>query len=135
MKTPAVSVSITSASALQQVRDERGEPVVVAVADLVVGDGVVLVDDRQHAEVEQALQRLAGVQVLRLRCTKSYGVSSTWPPTMSCVEKIAFRRSMRRGWPTAASACSVPDVGRAGRSSPSAGMPAAIAPDSTSTTR
>ena len=48
-----------------EVRDERGEPVVVAVADLVVGDGVVLVDDRHHAEVEEAPQRLAGVQVLR----------------------------------------------------------------------
>ena len=48
-----------------QVRHERGEAVVVAVADLVVGDGVVLVDDRQHAEVEQPPQRLARVQVLR----------------------------------------------------------------------
>ena len=43
-------------------------------------------------------------------------------------------RSSRRGWPTAAIACSVPmSVGRV--VSPSAGMPAAIAPDSTSTTR
>ena len=49
---------------VEQVGDERGEEVVVAVADLVVGDRVVLVHDREHAEVEQALQRLAGVQVL-----------------------------------------------------------------------
>ena len=48
-----------------EVRHQRGEPVVVAVADLVVGDGVVLVDDRHHAEVEQAPHRLARVQVLR----------------------------------------------------------------------
>ena len=48
-----------------QVRDQRGEPVVVAVADLVVGDGVVLVDDRHDAEVEEAPQRLARVEVLR----------------------------------------------------------------------
>ena len=50
---------------LHEVRHERGEPVVVAVADLVVGDGVVLVDDRDDAEVEQAAQGVAGVQVLR----------------------------------------------------------------------
>ena len=44
--------------------DQRGQAVVVAEADLVVGDGVVLVDDRHHAEVEQHPQGLAGVQVL-----------------------------------------------------------------------
>ena len=48
-----------------EVRHERGEAVVVAVADLVVGDGVVLVDDRDHAEVEEAPHRLARVEVLR----------------------------------------------------------------------
>ena len=48
-----------------EVRHERGEPVVVAVADLVVGDGVVLVDDGHDAELEQSLHRLAGVEVLR----------------------------------------------------------------------
>ena len=43
-------------------------------------------------------------------------------------------RSSRRGWPTAAIAWSVPmSVGRL--VSPSAGMPAAIAPDITSTMR
>ena len=47
-----------------EVRHQRGEPVVVAVADLVVGDGVVLVDHRDDPEVEQPAQRLAGVQVL-----------------------------------------------------------------------
>ena len=49
---------------VDEVGDQRGEPVVVAEADLVVGDGVVLVDDRNHAELEQAGQRLARVQVL-----------------------------------------------------------------------
>ena len=49
---------------VDQVRHEGGEPVVVAVADLVVGDGVVLVDDGHDAEVEEAGQRLAGVEVL-----------------------------------------------------------------------
>ena len=46
------------------VRHERGEAVVVAVADLVGGDGVVLVDDRDGAEGEQPRQRAAGVEVL-----------------------------------------------------------------------
>ena len=41
-------------------RDLRGEAVVVAVADLVGGDRVVLVDDRHDAEVEQGLQGARG---------------------------------------------------------------------------
>ena len=65
VNSPAVSVSSTSRSAPTRCDDQRGEAVVVAEADLVVGDGVVLVDDRHHAEVEQAPQRLARVQVLR----------------------------------------------------------------------
>ena len=36
-----------------QVGDEGGHAVVVAEADLVVRDGVVLVDDRHHAQLEQ----------------------------------------------------------------------------------
>ena len=47
-----------------QMGDQRGQPVVVAEADLVVGGGVVLVHDGHHAELEQAGQRLAGVEVL-----------------------------------------------------------------------
>ena len=43
---------------------EGGDAIVVAEADLVVGDGVVLVDHRHHAQLEQALQRAPGVQVL-----------------------------------------------------------------------
>ena len=38
---------------VDEVGDERGEAVVVAEADLVVGDGVVLVDDR-HARRARA---------------------------------------------------------------------------------
>ncbi len=52
------------------VGDERGDPVVVAVTDLVVGDGVVLVDDRHDAEFEQPGRALREVEVLR-RSTKS----------------------------------------------------------------
>ena len=46
------------------VGDERGDAIVVAVAQLVAGDRVVLVDDRDAAELDQPQQRLAGVQVL-----------------------------------------------------------------------
>ena len=45
-----------------EVRHECGETVVVAEADLVVGDGVVLVDDRDDAELQQSFERGSGVQ-------------------------------------------------------------------------
>jgi hypothetical protein len=44
-------------------RDQRREPVVVAELDLLDGDRVVLVDDRDHAEAQQRQQRAARVQV------------------------------------------------------------------------
>ena len=47
-----------------QMGDEGTEPVVVAEADLLVGHRIVLVDHRHHTEVEQAAERLAGVEVL-----------------------------------------------------------------------
>ena len=49
---------------IDEVGDERGQPVVVAESDLVVGDRVVLVDDRHHAELEQTTDGAARVQVL-----------------------------------------------------------------------
>ena len=64
MSSPAVSVSSTSRSASTRWATERGEAVVVAEADLVVGDGVVLVDDRHHAELEQPPEGAPGVEVL-----------------------------------------------------------------------
>ena len=48
----------------RDVRDEGREPVVVAEADLLGGDRVVLVDDRQHAERQQPVDRLLGVPVV-----------------------------------------------------------------------
>ncbi len=48
-------------------RDLGGEEVVVAEGDLVGGGGVVLVDHRQHAPLEQRAERLAGVEVVRAR--------------------------------------------------------------------
>ena len=52
----------------QQIRpdemgDERSQAIVVAEADLVIGDGVVLVHDGHDAELEQPPERLAGMQV------------------------------------------------------------------------
>ena len=47
-----------------QVGHQSGQPVVVAEADLVVGDGVVLVHDGHHAQLEQRRQGLAGMEVL-----------------------------------------------------------------------
>ena len=45
-------------------RDERSDAIVVAVAELVAGERVVLVDDRDAPELDETQQRLAGVQVL-----------------------------------------------------------------------
>ncbi len=47
-----------------QVRHEGREPVVVAEADLVGGDGVVFVDDGHDAEVQQPVEGAEGVGVL-----------------------------------------------------------------------
>ena len=49
---------------VDEMGDERGEPVVVTEANLVVGDGVVLVHHRQHAELQQPPNGPARVQVL-----------------------------------------------------------------------
>jgi hypothetical protein len=46
------------------VGDERRQPVVVAEPDLVRGDRVVLVDDRDGLQLEQALERALGVAVM-----------------------------------------------------------------------
>ena len=46
---------------LDQVGDQRRQPIVVAELDLVDGDGVVLVHHRQHAELEQRRDRVARV--------------------------------------------------------------------------
>ena len=55
----STSDSSTSRSACTRCGDQRGQPVVVAEPDLVGGDGVVLVDDGDDAEVEQPGQRAA----------------------------------------------------------------------------
>ena len=122
VNSPAVSVSSTSRSAPTRCDDERGEAVVVAVADLVVGDGVVLVDDRHDAEVEQPAQRLAGVQVLRRDAEVVRREQHLAGDEAVRRPRIAPSRSISRGWPTAATACSVPmSVGRVGEARARAG--------------
>ena len=64
VSSPAVSVSSTSSSARDQMGHQGGQAVVVAEPDLLVGHGVVLVDHRDHAQLQQAGQGLAGVEVL-----------------------------------------------------------------------
>ncbi len=50
-----------------QDRHLRGQEVVVPEGDLVGRGRVVLVDDRDHAPIQQPAQRLAGVEVVRAR--------------------------------------------------------------------
>ena len=45
-------------------RDEGSEPVIVAEPDLMGGDGVVLVDDRQHLQLQQPLEGATGIEVV-----------------------------------------------------------------------
>ena len=66
-RAPSTSVSRTSASAWTTRRDERREAVVVAKANLVRRDRVVLVDDRHDAE------RQAGDSARAARCRSGCG--------------------------------------------------------------
>ena len=116
-----------------EVGHERGEPVVVAEADLVVGHRVVLVDHRHAAELEQADERLAGVQVLAAVDEVVRAPGAPGAATAPCSARERIHVAIMRGWPSAASACR---VGRsAGRwSRPSAATPADTAPELTTTT-
>ena len=112
VNTPEVSVSSTSSVGAHEVGHEGGEAVVVAVADLVVGHGVVLVDHRDDPEVHQPAN-VSRAWRYWARWPKSNGVSSTCPATSPCAANIAPNRSISRGCPTAATAWSVPmSVGR-----------------------
>ena len=48
---------------LDQIGDQRAQGVVVAELDLVGDDGIVLVDDRHHAQAQQSRQRRTRVQI------------------------------------------------------------------------
>ena len=62
---PSTSVSSDEEIGLDERGDQRAQVVVVADLDLLDGNGVVLVDDGQHAELEQGEQRVARVQIAR----------------------------------------------------------------------
>src|SRR5439155_14388229 len=70
-----------------------------------------------------------------LRCTKSSGARRTWPLTSPWRAATSSYTRMRRLWPTAEIACKVARSDGRAPDSPSAGSPAAIAPDVTMTTR
>ena len=118
-----------------EVGDERGQAVVVAEADLVVGDGVVLVDDGHDAELEQPGQRRPGVQVLLADHEVERGEQHL------AADEPALGQGRRRtpasggSGPTADAACSVTASRGRTADSPSAGRPAAMAPLVTITTR
>lgn len=50
---------------MHQVRHQRGQPIVVAKADLVRGNRVVLVHDRKHVHAQQLFQRALSIAVMR----------------------------------------------------------------------
>ena len=94
---------------------------------------VVLVDDRHAAELEQAQQRLAGVQVLAAVDEVVRHEQHLRGDQAVAGRAMRLYVPISRLWPAAEIACSVGmSVGRAG--SPSAATPAATAPDDTSTT-
>ena len=65
---PSTTLSSTSRSAREGVGDQGGEDVVVAEGDLhqlVGADGVVLVDDRNAAELVHGVDRVAEIEKSR----------------------------------------------------------------------
>ena len=48
---------------LDQIGDQAAQGVVIPEPDLIGGDRVVLVDDRDHAQLDQAVQRGPGIEV------------------------------------------------------------------------
>ena len=117
----------------QVVGHQRGDAVVVAVADLVAGDRVVLVDDRDAPQLEQPDEGLSCVQVLApvdevVRHEQHLGGHRA-----PCDRGERLYTSISRLCPAADKACSVGmSAGRAGR--PSAATPADTAPELTTTT-
>ncbi len=131
---PAVSVSSTSRPAPDEVGHQCGEAVVVAETDLLVRHGVVLVDDGDHAELEQPAERLTGVEVLAAVDEVEGGeqdLAGDQPVAAEGVapdphqQVLAHRgHRLQRG-----------QVRRAGRPSDRLVHPAAMAPEVTMTTR
>ena len=64
-----------------------------------------------------------------MRCTKSYGVSSTWPATMSCVAEHRAHPLEQQRLADRGDRLQRADVGRAASSARARACPAAIAPE------
>ena len=102
---PSVSVRRTSRSASTRWADQRREAVVVAEADLVVGDGVVLVDHRPRRRARAAAAGCPAPGGTGRRSMKSRGARSTCPGDQPVPSPTPGRtRHISRGWPTAATA-------------------------------
>ena len=122
----------------QQVRarhggDARGEPVVVAIADLAGGDRVVLVDDRNRAHRHEATQRRAGVEI----STPLLGVLQgqehlAGDDRMFLQRPRPFARQARSARPRRTPGC--PRASSAPFGRPAMVRPSAIAPDDTTST-
>ena len=118
---------------LEQVRDQGGEVVVVAEADLGHADGVVLVDDRQAAPLEQRDDGVAGVEVARPAVEVAGGQQNLGGGDAGGGPGTPRRRTSANAWPMAAQAWSWRrSVGR--RARPSRPMPAPMAPELTRAT-
>ena len=93
VKRPSMSVSRTSSLGRHEHRDLRGEEVVVAEGDLVGRGRVVLVDDRQHAPLEQR-RRASGARS-GSACARSCRRTSAAPARSSPRARAAARRRSR----------------------------------------
>ena len=112
---------------MHQVGDQRGQPVVVAEPDLVGGDRVVLVDDRDDAERRAAGQGALGVAVVRAADDVVGGEQHLADGEAVPGERRRCSGATSSPWPTLAAACWVARS-RGRRRSPSGASPAAIAP-------
>jgi hypothetical protein len=83
------------AAGTSRLRNARREPVVVAEADFLGRDAVVLVDDRNHTQGEQPVERRGGVEVAAamfeiverdedLRCGQPFGAQNLGPNLRQC---------------------------------------------------
>ena len=112
--------------------DAGGEAVVVAVADLGGGDGVVLVDDRHAAPFQELADGRAGVEIAP-PLLGVVSVTRTWPAVMPCWPSASAQVRASAIWPTAAAAW-LSSSFSAPFGSLSTERPSAIAPDDTTMT-
>ena len=81
---------------IDQARGQRGERVVVAELDLLDGNGVVLVDDGHHAQLQQAQKRVAGMQIRMAICRIAAGEQHRGGDDAVGREHLGIRRGQSR---------------------------------------